>query len=84
MTLLKQSQEHKLKKALTALVNSAKRSVKENDLIDLFPLPRYFQVHFEYLLENTRDIQGKLDRFTQTPAAVEGKPDSFIALRVPY
>ena len=80
MTLLKQSQEHKPEKALTALVNSAKRSIKEDDLIDLFPLPRHFQVHFEHILENTRDAPGKLDRLTQTLVTVEGKLDRFIVL----
>ena len=84
MTLLKQSQEHKPKKALTALLNSAKRSIKEDDLIDLFPLPRYFQVHFAHIHENIRDVQGKLDRLTQTPTTVEGKLDRFIALRATY
>jgi len=43
MPALKQLQEHKPKKKLTPLVNSAKRNTKkEDDLIDLFPLPRYF------------------------------------------
>ena len=81
MTTLKQLQEHKPKKELTALVNSAKRRIKkEDDLIDLFPLPRYFQVHFEHIHENTHDVQGKLDRLAQTLATVESKLDRFIAL----
>ena len=81
MTALKQSQEHRPKKELTPLANPAKRSIKkEDDLIDLFPLPRYFQVHFEHIHENTADVQGKIDRLTQTLAAVEGKLDRFIAL----
>ena len=81
MTALKQSQEHRPKKELTPLVSSAERRIKkEDDLIDLFPLPRYFQVHFEHIHENTGDVQGKLDRLTRTLATVEGKLDRFIAL----
>jgi len=64
---------------------------KEDDLIDLFPLPRYFQVHFEHIHDNTHDVQGKLnhlnhdiqsqlDQIKQTLANMEDKLDRFIML----
>ena len=64
---------------------------KEDDLIDLFPLPRYFQVHFEHIHDNTHDVQGKLnhlnhdiqsqlDQIKQSLANVEIKLDRFIML----
>jgi hypothetical protein len=90
MTKLKQLPEDNAKLALS--VNAEKRSIKnEDDLIDLFPLPRYFQVHFEHIHDNTHDVQGKLnhlnhdlqsqlDQLKQTLATMEGKLDRFIAL----
>jgi len=92
MTTLKQLQKSKHKKELTLPVNPDQRSIKkEDDLIDLFPLPRYFQVHFEHIHENSHDVKGKLnhlnhdiqnqlDQLKQTLATVEGKLDRFIVL----
>lgn len=92
MTTLKQSRELKDKKELKPPVNTEKRRIKkDDDLIDLFPLPRYFQVHFKHIHDNTQDVQGKLnhlnhdvqsqlDQLKHTLAKVEGKLDRFIAL----
>jgi hypothetical protein len=92
MTKLKQLQEYKHTNELTRSVNHETRSIKkEDDLIDLFPLPRYFQVHFEHIHDNTHDVQGKLthlnhdiqsqlDQLKQSLAQMEGKLDRFIAL----
>ena len=96
MTKLKQLQERKHNTKLRLPVNPEMRSIKkEDDLIDLFPLPRYFQVHFEQIHDNTHDVQGKLDHLNHdiqsqldqlklTLAKVEGKLDSLIALLVQY
>ena len=92
MTTLKQLQEHTDKNKPESTGNFENRSIKkEDDLIDLFPLPRYFQVHFEHIHDNTHDVQGKLkhlnhdlqsqmDQLVQTLAKVEGKLDGIIAL----
>jgi hypothetical protein len=92
MTTLKQLQEPKHKKEFNSPVNPEKCSInEEDDLIDLFPLPRYFQVHFEHIHNNTHDVQGKLnylnhdvknqlEQLKQTLATVENKLDRFIAL----
>jgi hypothetical protein len=62
MTTLKQLQELKDNTELTSPGVPKKRRIrKEDDLIDLFPLPRYFQVHFEHIHDNTHDVQGKLN-----------------------
>ena len=91
MTTLKCLQEHKHNTELPPPVNPEKRSInEEDDLIDLFPLPRYFQVHFEHIHDNSHDVQGKLthlnhdlqnqlDQLKQMLATVEGKLDRFIA-----
>jgi hypothetical protein len=92
VTKLKQLQEHKHHKELKPSANSEKRGIKnEDDLIDLFPLPRYFQIHFEHIHDNAHDVQGKLnhlnhdiqnqlDQLKQSLAIVEGKLDRFFAL----
>ena len=90
MTKLKQLPEDNAKLALS--VNAEKRSIKnEDDLIDLFPLPRYFQVHFEHIHDNTHDVQVKLnhlnhdiqsqlDQLKQTLAKLEDKLDRYMVL----
>jgi hypothetical protein len=92
MTTLKYLQEHKHNTELPPPANPEKRSInEEDDLIDLFPLPRYFQVHFEHIHDNTHDVQGKLNHLNQnmqsqldqlklTLAKVEDKLDRYMAL----
>ena len=92
MTTLKCLLEHHYDTELTPPLNTEKRDVtKEDDLIDLFPLPRYFQVHFEHIHDNSQDVQSKLkhlnhdiqnqlDQLKQTLATVEEKLDRFIAI----
>jgi hypothetical protein len=79
MRTLKLVQESK------AVKNPAKtpknRSVKtDDDLIDLFPLPRYFQVHFQHVHENTHDLQGELVQLKNYVAKVDEKLDRLMAL----
>ena len=79
--MLKQLQEHKHNTEFTPTRVSKKRSItEENDPIDLFPLPRYFQVHFEHIHDNAHDIQSQLDQLKQTFASMEGKLDRIMAL----
>ncbi|MFZ2169354.1 MAG: hypothetical protein WAW61_06895 [Methylococcaceae bacterium] len=92
MTTLKCLQELKDNTDLTPPRVPKKRRIrKEDDLIDLFPLPRYFQIHFEHIHDNSHEVQGKLthlnhdlqsqlDQLKQTLAKVEDKLDRFIAL----
>jgi hypothetical protein len=79
--MLKQLQVHKRNTEFTPTRDSKKRNItEEDDLIDLFPLPRYFQVHFEHIHDNAHDIQSQLDQLKQTLASVEDKLDRFMAL----
>jgi len=96
VTTLKCLQEHKHNTKFEPSVDPDKPSINgDDDLIDLFPLPRYFQVHFEHIHENSHDVKGKLnhlnhdiqsqlDQLKQTLATVEGKLDRFIALLTPH
>lgn len=46
---------------------------KNDDLIDLFPLPGYFQLHFEYIHDNTLGIKDQVNQLKQVLAKLEGK-----------
>jgi hypothetical protein len=61
---------------------SKKRGTKkpEDDLIDLFPLPRYFQVHFQHVHENTHDLQGELVQLKNYVAKVDEKLERLMAM----
>jgi flagellar basal body rod protein FlgF len=53
---------------------SKDRNVKQDDdLIDLFPLPRYFQVHFQHVHENTHNLQGELAQLKDYVVKVDEK-----------
>jgi hypothetical protein len=81
MTTLKCLQENKHNSNIKPPVDPEKRSIKkEDDLLDLFPLPRYFQVHFEYIHDNTNELQIQINQLKETLEKVEGKLDRFIAL----
>ncbi len=57
------------------------RSVNtDDDLIDLFPLPRYFQVHFQHVHENTHDLQGELVELKDYVAKIDEKLERLMAL----
>ncbi|WP_340123911.1 hypothetical protein [Methylobacter svalbardensis] len=53
---------------------------KDDDLIDLFPLPRYFQVHFQHVHENTHDLQGELVQLKDYVAKIDEKLERLMAL----
>ncbi len=79
MQSLKLIQESKdIKK--TAKMPKSRRIKIDDDLIDLFPLPRYFQVHFQHVHENTHDLQGELVELKDYVAKVDEKLERLMAL----
>jgi hypothetical protein len=79
MKTLKHAQEHKSIKipAKTPKGHSIK---KDDDLIYLFPQPRYFQVHFQHVHENTHDLQAELVQLKQYVARVDEKLERLMSL----
>lgn len=75
----KLTQANKNKSGIQPPVQS-RQPAKDDDLIDLFPLPRYFQVHFEYLHDNSQELKIQLNQLKQSLARVEAKLDRFFAL----
>ncbi|MCX7103402.1 MAG: hypothetical protein NTX38_18445 [Methylobacter sp.] len=79
MKTLKLVQKSKTEKIPAKL--SKDRSIKDNDdLIDLFPLPRYFQVHFQHVHENTHDLKGELAQLKDYVTKVDDKLERMMAL----
>jgi hypothetical protein len=79
MKTLKLVQESKGVK-LPAKTSKNRDVKKDDDLIDLFPLPRYFQVHFQHVHENTHDLQGELVQLKDYVAKVDEKLERLMAL----
>ncbi|MDI1276563.1 hypothetical protein [Methylobacter sp.] len=79
MKTLKLVQESKGVK-LPAKTSKNRDVKKDDDLIDLFPLPRYFQVHFQHVHENSHDLQGELVQLKDYVAKVDEKLERLMAL----
>ncbi|MDD2760442.1 MAG: hypothetical protein PHH11_09130 [Methylomonas sp.] len=46
---------------------------KESDLMELFPLPQYFQTHFQYIHDNNNALRKELAQMTQQLIVMEAK-----------
>ena len=79
MSALKLYQEPRRGKT-RAMIPKDRNLTIEDDLIDLFPLPRYFQVHFEHIHQNNRVVNGELEQLRQAIAKVDEKMERLLAL----
>lgn len=69
------------KNATRPAKTSKARNVSENDdLIDLFPLPRYFQVHFQHVHDNSHELQAELAQLKNYVAQIDEKLERLMAL----
>ncbi len=59
----------------TKRVNSAS---KMEDSLDQFPLPRYFQTHFQFIHQNNCATQNELKQVKQHMQAIEDKLDRLL------
>ena len=66
----------------SAAVLKGRYSGKDDGLINPFPKPQYFQVHFEHPHENTRQLQGELTQLKDTMAHFDEKLGRLLALLV--
>jgi len=53
---------------------------KDDDLIDSFPKPRYFQAHFQHIHENTHHLQNELAQLKSAIAQADKKIERLLAL----
>lgn len=54
--------------------------LSEADLVKLFPLPRYFQIHFQYAHENIGELKAELATLKKTVSQMDAKIDLLIQL----
>lgn len=52
----------------------------EDELINLFPQSRYFQVHFQHVHENAQDLQRELAQLKNYMVKVDEKLEHVLAL----
>ena len=55
-------------------------SIGTEELLELFPLPRYFQIHFTHIHENCERANSQLDELKQRIDRVEQKLDRLLAV----
>jgi hypothetical protein len=79
MKTLKRVQETKREK-ITAKSPKNRRVEIDDDLIDLFPLPRNFQVHFQHMHENTNETKSELAQLKDYVAKVDERLERLLAL----
>jgi hypothetical protein len=79
MTTPKLAQERK-RSSKPPKIPEERRVHEGDDLLDLFPLPRYFQVHFQHVHENARDIQAQMIQLREYVTQVDVKLDRLTAL----
>ncbi len=53
---------------------------KADSLLDLFPKPQYFQVHFQHIHETNHQLQEELAQLKASVAQVDEKLDRLLAL----
>jgi hypothetical protein len=63
-----------------AKMSRARSVTKSDDLIDLFPLPRYFQVHFQHVHDNSHDLQTELAQLKDYVVKVDEKLEQLMSL----
>jgi hypothetical protein len=64
----------------SAAALKSRYSGKDDGLINPFPKPQYFQVHFEHLHENTSQLQAELAQIKDTVAHLDEKLGRLLAL----
>jgi hypothetical protein len=54
-----------------------------DDLINRFPFPRYFQVHFQHIHENNLQLRNELTQLKDSVAQADKKIELLLALLIP-
>lgn len=73
MEKLTQLQQPSVKRMVSKKSKTVSLASKESDLIELFPLPKYFQIHFQYIHESNNMLKNELSQMTQQLMAMEAK-----------
>lgn len=79
MSSLKLLQEHTPKSA-NVKATKTRRISTEDDLVDLFPTARYFQIHLRHIHDNNEAMQVELQQLKVIIATLDNKVDRLLAL----
>lgn len=82
MNGLKLVPEQQINKKNLKLTNETESyaQLSETDLVQLFPLPRYFQIHFQHAHENIDELKKELANLENTISQMNSKIDLLIQL----
>jgi len=58
-------------------------TLSSNELLSMFPLPRYFQVHFSHIHEKSAQNKSELSELQQQADRIEHKIDHLLSLLEP-
>jgi len=54
----------------------------DSEVLEHFPMPRYFQIHFEHVHDTTEALQREIKQLRQANAGMEAKLDVLINLLI--
>ncbi len=81
MSALHLSHQHSVKRETVKTPQQCELN-EQDDLLQSFPLPRYFQVHFQHIHERTDDIHQELAELKNYVNRLETKLDTLLMLLV--
>jgi hypothetical protein len=79
MSELPSSHQHKVKQQMLNTPQPNKLQ-EHDDLLASFPLPRYFQVHFQHIHERTDAVHQELAELKNYVSKLESKLDTLLML----
>ncbi|NOQ35616.1 MAG: hypothetical protein GQ569_06940 [Methylococcaceae bacterium] len=56
------------------------RVISEDEIIELFPLPKYFQIHFQNIHDNSHELKAELASVKQSIAQFDDKLEQVLKL----
>jgi hypothetical protein len=79
MSALNLSHQHSVKRETVKTPQQSEQPA-HNDLLGSFPLPRYFQVHFQHIHERTDNVYQELAELKSYVSKLESKLDRLLML----
>ena len=78
MTTLNHPPKSNNQRVLRSTPENAHADVHEDSLVELFPLPRYFQIHFQHIHDNAGNVQTEISDLKAYIAKVDAKLDQLL------
>jgi hypothetical protein len=78
MTTLNHTPKNNHQSVLRTTSENNHVNVHEDSLVELFPLPRYFQIHFQHIHDNAGNVQSEISDLKAYIAKVDAKLDQLL------